>query len=141
MLHKKMKTRFNSHDFTIRDPYKQQDQSDSIISRPILSGETVPLRVNYGSYCKHCKHVLCRMVVYGAKFMNQSNFYLTNLLTLYQRARTEARLQPPYFRWGDFASYGGKRLGRVCNPTYIRCIGRYCQPPGGRGWRRGCQPL
>jgi hypothetical protein len=48
---KKMKARFNIHDVTIRDPYKQQNQSGRIISRPILSGETLPLRVEYGSYC------------------------------------------------------------------------------------------
>jgi hypothetical protein len=82
---KKVKARFNIHDAAIRDSYKQQDQSGGIISRHILSGETLSLRVEYGSYFKHYKHVLCRMVVYGAKFINRSNFYLTNLLTLYQR--------------------------------------------------------
>ncbi len=59
-----MKARFNIHDVTIRDPYKQQNQSGRIISRSILSGETDPLRVEYASYCKHCKHFLCRMTVY-----------------------------------------------------------------------------
>ncbi len=97
MLHKKVKARFNIHDFTIRDPYKKQDQSGGVISRPILSGETVPLRVEYRSYCKHCKQVLCRMVVYGAKFINQTNFYLTNLLTLYQRGEDRGQASASLF--------------------------------------------